>query len=136
MAKVSLKTMSWAGAVLASGLVFASGQVWAQESPQTFTYQGRMMDAAGTAPLTGQHNFTLTILDPTGTCILYEETQTNIDLGSTGLFALNVGSNTGATKRTGRDPNLSMSKVFSNPTGGGVLVANGTNCSLPTGYTP
>ncbi|MEQ1876913.1 MAG: hypothetical protein ABL958_09730, partial [Bdellovibrionia bacterium] len=104
-------------------------------SSQFITYQGRLMDPSGNSPLTGTVSVTLGILDPSGSCLLYEETQ-SVDLGTTGLFALSVGSALGNVKRTASDPNLSMSQVFANPSGGAPLVPNSATCSLGGGYTP
>jgi hypothetical protein len=101
--------------------------------PTSFTYQGKALNAAGTAPLTSTVSFTLSITDPSSACILYQETQTNVNLATTnGIFALQVGSAVGATKRvSGTDPGLTMTTVFANA--GTQLV--GTNGSCP-GYTP
>jgi hypothetical protein len=59
----------------------------AQESPQTFTYQGRLMNAAGTAPLSGMVWIKFGIYNPAETCLLYEEISTGIDVTATqGVF--------------------------------------------------
>jgi microcystin-dependent protein len=102
--------------------------------PVSFTYQGKALNAAGTAPLTSTVSFTLSITDPSGACLLYQETQPSINLSTTnGLFALQVGSNIGASKRTsGVDPGLSMTQIFANA--GNQLVAASGSCSA--GYTP
>jgi hypothetical protein len=102
--------------------------------PFGFTYQGKALNAAGTAPLTSTVSFTLSITDPTGLCTLYQESQPNVNLATTnGIFALQVGSAVGATKRvSGTDPGLSMTTVFAN--GSTQLVAAGGTCT--SGYTP
>ncbi|MEQ1877668.1 MAG: hypothetical protein ABL958_13570, partial [Bdellovibrionia bacterium] len=122
------RILAFVAALLAGFHAFA-------QSPQTITYQGRLMDPSGNAPLTGTVNMTLTVLDPSGSCTLYEESQ-SVDLGTSGLFAVYVGSNTGAAKRTGSDPNISMNRVFGNDTAAGVVVPNSATCSLLAGYTP
>jgi hypothetical protein len=101
--------------------------------PTSFTYQGKALNAAGTAPLTSTVSFTLSITDPSSACILYQETQTNVNLATTnGIFALQVGSLVGATKRvSGVDPGLSMTTVFANA--GTQLVSSNGSCP---GYTP
>jgi microcystin-dependent protein len=101
--------------------------------PTSFTYQGKALNAAGTAPLTSTVSFTLSITDPSSACILYQESQTNINLSTTnGIFALQVGSSIGATKRvSGVDPGLSMTTVFANA--GTQLVSSNGSCP---GYTP
>jgi hypothetical protein len=54
-------------------ILFASSAMAAQ--PVSFTYQGKALNAAGTAPLTTTVSFTLSITDPSGACVLYEEGQ-------------------------------------------------------------
>jgi phage-related tail fiber protein len=101
--------------------------------PVGFTYEGKVLNSAGTAPLTSVISLKLDIYDPTGTCLLYEEQQSNIDLSqSNGLFAIQVGSVLGSTKRTVSDQNLSMANIFAN--NGQILAATTTGCSA--GYTP
>ncbi|MEQ1876609.1 MAG: hypothetical protein ABL958_08180, partial [Bdellovibrionia bacterium] len=114
---------------------FIVGTAVFAQSPQTITYQGRLMDPSGSAPLTGTVSMTLTILDPSGSCTLYEESQ-SVDLGTTGSFAVYVGSNTSSPQRTGLDPNLAMNKIFGNDPAGGAIVPNSATCSLAGGYTP
>lgn len=102
---------------------------------QSFVYSGTVRTSDGSSVVTGTVSFKFGIYDPTGTCLLYEETQTNIDLGTTGFFSLSIGSATGDAKRTANDPGLAM-KVIMNNTAAGAIVANGANCSLVAGYTP
>src|SRR5688572_9933404 len=106
----------------------------AQEAPQTFTYQGRLLNAAGTAPLSGSVDIKFGIYDSSGNCLLYEEQQ-NINISSTGIFALQLGSIQGHAKRliTGRDPNLTMSQVFSTRVGQVLRPAASSDCA--GGYT-
>jgi hypothetical protein len=101
--------------------------------PISFTYQGKALNAAGTSPLLTTVSFTLSISDPSGSCILYQESQSNINLSITnGIFALQVGSNVSDPKRTtGIDPGLAMSQIFANA--GTQLVPASGACS---GYTP
>ena len=66
--------------------------IFAAESPQAFTFQGKLYDASGTTPLTSIVDLTLGIYNPAGTCLLYEETQLAIDLSLTGgIFSVDVG---------------------------------------------
>jgi microcystin-dependent protein len=115
-------------------IVLLPTMVYAAGVPSSFTYQGKALNAAGTAPLTTTVSFTLSITDPSGACILYQESQSSINLATTnGLFALQVGSLVGAGKRTaGTDPGLSMTQVFANA--GIQLVAASGSCT--SGYTP
>ncbi|OFZ22295.1 MAG: hypothetical protein A2X94_02260 [Bdellovibrionales bacterium GWB1_55_8] len=124
--RLTKKSLSGA-ALLASISAFA-----ANGTPQTFTYQGRFFNASGTAPLAEVLDLTLAILDPSGTCVLYEEHQASIDVTrSMGVFAVQVGSAIGSSKRTTFDPGLSMSQVFANR---GIVPVSPINC--PSGYSP
>jgi hypothetical protein len=119
--------------LLLIGVLLASTTTFAAGVPASFTYQGIVMNSAGTAPLTSVVSLKLSIYDPTGTCLLYQEQQANIDLSQTnGTFAVQVGSAVGAAKRTGTDQGLAMTSVFAN--NGQILAASTTNCT--TGYTP
>jgi hypothetical protein len=106
-----------------------------QESPQSFNFQGRLFNLAGTAPLEELVGLRFQIFDPSGTCLLYQETQ-NFDLTNTsGVFAVSVGSATGAAKRTaGTDPGLQMRNIFKNDTTVATRAAASPNCAA--GYTP
>jgi hypothetical protein len=106
-----------------------------QESPQSFNFQGRLFNSAGTAPLEELVGLKFQIFDPSGTCLLYQETQ-NFDLTNTsGVFAVSVGSATGAVKRTvGTDPGLLMKNIFKNDTTVATRAALSANCAA--GYTP
>jgi hypothetical protein len=122
-----MKKLGLIGIFLLTNIAFAAGV------PATFTYQGIVMNSAGTAPLTSVVSLKLSIYDPTGACLLYQEQQSNIDLSQTnGTFAVQSGSAVGAAKRTGTDQGLAMTSVFAN--NGQILAASTTNCT--TGYTP
>jgi hypothetical protein len=116
------------GSLFASQLSFAAPPV-----VPYFTYQGRALDSTGTAPLSDIVDFTFQIFDPAGLCLLYQESQTNIDLTTTsGQFSLLVGSDVGDSKRTS-DPGLSMVNVFANLSTATLPPAT-ANCV--GGYTP
>jgi len=105
----------------------------ADDSSDSFTYQGRFLTADGSASLTDTVNVTFGIYDPQGACLLYEESQAGINLASTdGLFAVNVGSAVGDSKRTASDPGKNMRTVFSNA--GTQIVPASATCT--GGYTP
>jgi microcystin-dependent protein len=105
----------------------------AAEVSQSFTYQGRFYNSSGNAPLSDVVNLVLGVYDPSGNCLLYEETQGNIDLTATnGLFAVQVGSTTSASQRSSSDPGLTMAQVFANPST--QVRATAANCL--GGYTP
>jgi phage-related tail fiber protein len=114
-------------------LLLIASPVLAAGVPSSFSYSGKILNSAGTAPLTSVVALTLSIYDPSGSCLLYQEQQANIDLSQTsGTFSVQVGSPTGATKRTGLDQNLSITQVFAN--NGQILATATTNCAA--GYTP
>jgi hypothetical protein len=96
-------------------LLLPSWCAYAATNAQTFTYQGRFFDTTGTNPLADTVDITFSIYNPTESCLLYEETDTSIDLASTnGLFSVQVGSSLTGTNRTTNDPGLSMAEVFAN----------------------
>ncbi len=107
---------------------------FAATNNQTFTYQGRMLDANGSQSLLDTINLDISIYDPSGNCLLYNETQTGINLTtSDGVFSVQVGSAIGDAKRpSGVDPGLGMAAIFSNT--GTQLRANAADCA--GGYTP
>ena len=71
---------------LAPFLAFA-----AEEAPQSFTYQGRMMNAAGTAAVAdGTYTVRFRILSESGSCLLYHEEQSVTT--SNGFFSVQIGS--------------------------------------------
>ena len=100
---------------------------------QGFTYQGRFLTPDGTQPMTDTVNITFSIYSGTGSCLLYQETDSGINLATTqGLFSIVVGSAVGDPKRvSGVDPGLTLAQIFSN---NGQILPNGANCS--GGYTP
>src|SRR5262249_47657131 len=99
-------------------LFTVTAAAFADEVPVSFNYQGRLFVARGSNLLTATVNLKFEILNPAGTCVLYEETQNGINLATTnGVFAVKVGSQVGDTKRTGNDPGLSMVTVIANSGG-------------------
>ena len=98
------------GAAVPFCLAFASS-----ESPQTFTFQGRLLNEEGSAPLNKVVDVTFGVYSPDGGCLLYEEKQTEIDLSATdGMFSVQVGSATGSVRRTDLDPGKTMAQIFAN----------------------
>ncbi len=97
-----------------------------------FHYQGFLKQTNGN-PVTGIVSLNFQILSSDGLCMLYEETQANIDLTATkGVFNVKVGSAVNSSKRTALDPKLDMTKVFANR--GTVLAAN-ASATCPSGFT-
>ncbi|MDZ4678216.1 MAG: hypothetical protein SGI74_11995, partial [Oligoflexia bacterium] len=119
------------------GLVFVSQSSFAlEESPQSFTYEGRVYQSDGTTPLLDTVDFKFEILNNAGTCILYQEAQLAQNLvTSKGVFALNVGSPVGNAQRTAggsTDSLLTMAQIFQNKSTVSVPVGL---CAAGT-YTP
>ena len=105
-----------------------SGQAHASaESPQSITLSGTLYSSADfSSPLLdGAVVFRVQILNPTKTCVLYEETLPAISTLTTGgVYSLNVGTNTGDSKRSGDDPGHSMADVLQNVAN--ITATNGT----------
>jgi hypothetical protein len=111
----------------------------ASTAPHTFTYQGFLVDPQKGDPLLDSSvQFTLSIYDPTGSCLLYQEQQAGINLSQTGgFFALRIGSAPGSAKRVGGvDLGLPMNKVFANPPANSNAVLGGQTSTCPTPYKP
>lgn len=103
------------------------------ETPAGYVLQGRLTDSNGDAITSSNVGIVIDIYSPDGTCLLYEEAQTGIDLSqSNGDFAVIFGSEVGGPKRTANDPALALTAIFANT--GTQLLAPGANC--PSGYTP
>jgi hypothetical protein len=113
-------------------LTLMTSTAFAAQVPQSFTYQGRAFNQDGTVPITSSIDLTLGVYAPNG-CLLYEETQTGIDLShSEGKFSVQVGTSQGSGMRTSNDPGLSMAQVFANA--GAQIRPAGAGCA--SGYTP
>lgn len=124
-------------APIAASVFFISSSFAASSLAPSFTYQGRLLNEAGTAPLEEVVDLKLGIYNPSGNCLLYEETQNGIDLGASGgVFSVGVGSgkapSADAVKRTAKDPGKTMAEVFSNVAE--IRAAGSPDCAA--GYTP
>ncbi len=87
----------------------------ATELPQTFTLDGQLLRVGTDQPLLDSNvKITVLILDPSKTCLLYEEEQ-NVDTNVTGgYYNIQIGSDPGDSKRTVRSPVLTMAQIFQN----------------------
>jgi hypothetical protein len=114
--RISRTSYAWRiGALASMAIGFFPGASRAGTNAQTFTYLGRFMNAAGTAPLSDVLDITFSVYDPGTSCLLYEETVTGVDVtASQGVFSTQVGSALASSKRTAGDPGLTMAAVFSN----------------------
>ncbi|MFL5815144.1 MAG: collagen-like protein [Bdellovibrionia bacterium] len=102
------------------------------ENAQTFTYQGQLLNNAGTPLSDSSVTIVLSIYNPSKNCLLYEETQTVDTTTTDGMFSVQVGqATTSGGKRTANDPGLRMATIFRND--GTQIRAAGTNCT--SGYT-
>lgn len=116
--------------ILSVSFIFMAASLAHAGNPVGFAYQGRLMNETG-EPLTGTATLLFQILDPTGTCILYEETQAT-NLATDGTFTAEVGSFTTSAKRTAGDRGHSMTTIFSNLLS---MSAGGASCT-GSSYSP
>ena len=101
--------------MLIAVLSFSTSAYAVQDSPQTFGFQGRFYDQNGVAPLLDTVNVTIGIYSDVGGCLLYEESESALDLSTTnGMFAYSIGSLPGSPKRTARDSGRTMAQIFAN----------------------
>jgi len=109
----------------------------ANELAQTFTLDGQLSQQGSANPLTDSHTqIVVEILDPSTTCLLYEEQQVVDTSSSNGYFSIQVGSGTtSGGKRTGSDPGRTMAQIFQNSAAISAANAPGKTCSGAT-YTP
>src|ERR1700756_1302550 len=101
-------------------------------APPFFTYNGALFQPDGVTPNLDNIQFTFDVYDPSGTCLLYEESQSLNLTATQGVFSLQVGSQTGSPKRTANDPALPIAIIFGNKPA--AIRAPGANCA--SGYTP
>jgi trimeric autotransporter adhesin len=92
-------------------LVLLSQSSWAQGT-NGFTYQGRILTAADQIPSQTSATIKLDIFNPAGTCLLFSETRTAVNLSASSgyvSFVLGQGTRTG-----GVDPGLPLTTILSN----------------------
>ncbi len=122
----------WHNKTILLATMLSISTAWAS-GPQTFTYQGQLLDSTG-APVSHNVDLIFQIYNPAGTCLLYEEKYLAQNfLSSGGNFSVQVGSELTNTKRTANDPGLSMAQIFSNQAVA-IRSTGAANCSA--GYTP
>ncbi len=124
---LNLKLHLWALSMLISASAFANPVNYG------FTYEGRLYSTGGTPNNTNSAAFRIQVLNPTANCVLYEESQTGLNLstlGLEGIFSLRVGTAVGSAQRTGNDPGHNMLTVFNNASSIGVTAG------CPAGFTP
>ncbi|MFL5815918.1 MAG: glycine-rich domain-containing protein [Bdellovibrionia bacterium] len=129
----SLTVCKVATLILAAGVFSATPLAFGfSENAQTFTYQGQLLNNAGSALSDSNVTLILSIYNPSKNCLLYEETQSVDTTTTDGMFSVQVGqATTTGGKRTASDPGLRMATIFRND--GTQIRASGTNCL--SGYT-
>lgn len=106
------------------------------ELPQTFTLDGQLSKVGTDDPLLdASATIVVQVLDPSKTCLLYEERQFINTTATEGYYSIQIGSNTGAAKRTVNDPGLTMIQIFQNRSALTANSAPGETCAGGT-YTP
>jgi hypothetical protein len=127
--------LSLLGLILVSICIESKAQ--AGDVDLTFTLDGRLFTPTGTPNNSSSASFRFQIWDPSSSCMLYEESQTNVDLSNLdpeeiGRFSLKIGSSLGDAKRSGSDPGNAMSTIFSN------MVSTSIPAASPcvSGYAP
>ncbi len=66
---------------------------FASASPQSFTFEGLLLESDGVTPMSGDVTLTLDIYDPSGACLLYEQQVGPLDLTpEKGVFSVGIGT--------------------------------------------
>lgn len=116
--------------------LFGSAAFAVGELPQTFTLDGQLSKVGTDDPLLDSSaTIVVQILDPSKTCLLYEERQFINTVASEGYYSIQIGSNIGAVKRTASDPGRTMIQIFQNRSAITANSAPGETCAGGT-YTP
>ncbi len=98
--------------------------------PTNFNFEGFLLNDPSGTPMSGPVSLKFQIYDPTGSCLLFEETHASVNLDPAGAFSVKVGTGTRASSSV--DGGLSWGNIFSNSS---VLRGTGSpNCT--PGYTP
>ena len=85
------------------------------DSPQSFTLDGQLYQSGTNAPLLDSAaKLTVQVLNPSGTCLLYEEQQTVNTSNTGGHFTVHIGSLPGSAQRTVNDPGRTMGQILQN----------------------
>ncbi len=116
-------------AILFCSLLFAE-QGLTIDLSKNFNFTGVLLNDTTGAAMSGPVSITFQIYDPTGTCLLYQESHSSVTLSSDGEFSVNVGTGTRASAAT--DGGLLWRNIFQNDTQ--VRAAATSNCT--SGYTP
>ncbi len=108
----------------------------ANDASQSFTLDGQLFHAGSNTPLIdGGAKLNVQILDPSQTCVLYEETQNINTISTNGFFSIQVGSLPGNPKRSGLDAGQTMGNIVQNISAIPASNAPGKTCVSAT-YSP
>ena len=114
------------GGIVSLFLFFLLVTTAAFASPNRTTYQARIVKPNGTALEANNVNFNFTILDPTGSCVLYMESYAAVNMANSGgLISFSLGSGTRSYPASATP----ISTVFDNST-------VSYSCQSPGIYTP
>jgi|GEM_PF-2113359 len=117
------------------GLIL-SVDLYAAQVTQSFRLEGLLTSAETSQPLLDANALLkVQILDPSKTCVLYEEEQSINTASSNGKYSIQVGSAVGSTMRTSLDPAHSMAKIYQNKEAITASNVPGETCSGGT-YVP
>ncbi len=109
---------------------------FANELAQSFTLDGQVLQAGSDQPLLDANaKIVVDVLDPSKTCILYEEQQFVNTSATNGYYSIQIGSDVGSGKRTANDPHLPMAQIFQNNSAMTGNNAPGQTCAGGT-FTP
>lgn len=100
------------------------------DGPANFNFDGVLLNPTTNIPTTGPVALKLQIFDPSGVCLLFEETHPTVAIDLDGGFVVKVGS--GTRSSVGIDGGLAWKTVFSNKAQ--LRSSASANCS--PGYTP
>lgn len=115
------------GLIFLSWLSFASLQATAVELTKDFNFHGNLINDSTGTPIATSTSMVFEIFDPTGSCLLYQESQT-VTPDSEGFFSVKVGGGTRAS--AGIDGGAPWKNIFQNNSS----VSPRAQCS--SGYTP
>lgn len=110
-------------------IIFFNGFAIAQEIQSSFNVDVQLFDPNGVNPLEDPNiSLRIQILNPTKTCVLYDENRTGISTVDTkGYLSVQVGSLIGSPRRTvGSDIGNDFKKIFLNTS---PINGSGNNCS-------
>lgn len=99
--------------------------------PRYLHFEGQLLDS-NSQPITTVPTVVFQIYDPSGNCLLYEETQTTLAIDpANGSFSTKIGPDNLAGTPSANDGDVAWKTIFQNST---QIRTTGTNCS--PGYTP